>query len=630
MDYKKSSKSKLFSEFPPVTTEQWEEKIKIDLKGADYDRKLVWKTNEGFNVKPYYRGNDLNNLSYLVDENPGDFPFVRGNKTKNNSWFIRQNILVKNFTDANAKALNIISKGITSLGFIINDDNDICKNNIEILLKDIDISSVEINFKVEKNYFEIFEILKSIIKSKNIEPSKITGSIDFDPLGELSLKGNFCESEDSAFEYCKKLIASSSDLPNFKVIGVNANIFNNSGASIVEELGFGLSMGNEYLSRLTDLGLSVDEIAPKMKFNFAVGSNYFMEIAKLRAARLLWANIVKAYNPENISSAQMHIFSSTSKWNKTIYDAYVNILRTTTETMSCVIGGTDSLLVNSFNVTFEEPTEFSERIARNQQIILKEESNFDKVVDPAAGSYYIENLTDSIADQAWKIFIDVQEQNGYIEAFKKSFIQNIVKETANKRDLAIAKRKENFLGVNQFPNFNEHIEKDINPAYLEPQDNTLENAIAEPLKPYRGTQAFEILRLKTDKYSLNNKRPKAYMLPMGNLAMRKARAQFACNFFACAGFDVVDNNGFNTVDEAVNTFNKNNADIAVICSSDDEYINIAPEIYKKLKDKAIVVIAGYPKNDIEELKALGINNFISVKSNVLESLKDYQKKLNII
>ncbi|RLD63785.1 MAG: methylmalonyl-CoA mutase small subunit [Bacteroidetes bacterium] len=617
---------KLFEEFPPVSTADWEAKIKVDLKGADYERKLIWKTNNGFNIRPYYRAEDLNDISYL-NVHPDEFPFIRGNKIDKNSWLIRQDINVENFSEANKKAGSFLEKGAQSIGFII--DNEPTENELKILLENVDIEKFEINFACNNCSHSLLKKLINLFQSKNVDLKKVAGSIEFDILGSFSLKGKFCNTQETAFNECKAFIEEAQKLPKFKVIAVNGKHFNNSGSSLVEELAFSLAAGNEYLSQLTEKGLAVDEIANQIKFNFAVGSSYFLEIAKIRAARLLWANIVNEYNPKNEESKKMYVHSTTSEWNKTVYDPYVNILRSTTETMSSVIGGTDSLTVNPFNSIYEETTDFSERIARNQQIIVKEESYFDKIVDPSAGSYYIENLTNSIAENAWQLFVETEQQGGFIKALENNFIQNRIKETAQKRDLAIATRKENFLGTNQFPNFNEHIDNEISSEIINRKDLTEKDAVIETLKPYRGTQAFEQLRNKTDVYSKTNKRPKAFMFTFGNIGMRKARAQFACNFFACAGFQVVDNNGFSSVDEGVEACLENKADIVVICSSDDEYANIAPEIYEKLNKNAVIVVAGYPKAIIDDLKSKGIKHFIHVKTNVLESLNNFQTELGI-
>ncbi|RUT73523.1 methylmalonyl-CoA mutase family protein [Ancylomarina longa] len=616
--------NKLFSDFTPQTTQEWIDKITIDLKGADFDKKLVWRTNEGFNVKPFYRLENMDDKGFL-NTYPGDFPYVRGNKKDSNNWLVRQDIVVEDVKTANAKALDILNKGIDSLGFVLN-WKDLRKDELTVLLNGIYLDCVEINFEKSHDTLELIQNLQAVATEKGVALDKIQGGVAIDLLSGYSTTGNFCHSEESSFNYLKEAVVAAKELPNFKVVAVGGKLFNNSGSSIVEELGFSLAAGAEYISKLIESGLAIEEIAPKIRFNFATSSKYFMEIAKLRAARLLWAFIVKEFGASE-EFCKMNIHAETSDWNKTVYDPYVNMLRTQTETMSAVLGGLDSYTVRPFDASYEQPTEFSERIARNQQLLLKEESHFGTIADPAAGSYYIESLTESIAEEAWKLFLNVQEKGGYLAAFKAGFVQETIKATAQKRDMAIATRRENFLGTNQFPNFGEVLET-IPEAVLLPEDKTADKAECETLKPYRGAQAFETLRNKTDIYSKTNARPKVMMFPIGNLNMRKARAQFACNFFACAGFDVEDHNGFTSVAEGVKFVTEKNAKIVVVCSSDDEYATIVPEVNEALKGKAITVVAGAPAC-ADELKAKGITNFVNVRSNVLETLKAYQAELGI-
>ena len=618
-----NKQQKLFTDFAPVTTEEWEAKIIADLKGRDYERALVWKTYEGFNLRPYYRQENLENLNYL-DTLPGEFPFVRGNKKTGNDWLIRQNIFVSDFESANNKALEILGKGITSLGFYFSNCEKINKNSLDILLKDICLEAAEINLVCPDdsgNCAVVFAEFASESKWKN---ENIQASASIDPIGTFVLKGKLSK---DVISKLKPVIEKTKVLPQFRALGIHGKFFANSGSSIVQELAFSLAQGAEYLTQLTELGLTIDDVAKTIKFNFGIGNNYFMEIAKLRAARLLWAQIVKAYNPESDCPAKLIAHSETNRYNLTIYDPHVNMLRTQTEAMSAALGGADSITVLPFNVIYEEPTAFSERIARNQQILLKEESYLDKVSDPAAGSYYIENLTDSLATQAWKLFLDVQDKGGFIAAFRQGFIQKEIKEMASKRDLNIALRRENLLGTNQFPNFNEKNTREFDGSLFDPVDLSEEDADVETLKPYRAAQAFEALRYTTDVYSKTNKRPVVFMLTIGNLAMRKARAQFSCNFFAVAGFTVIDNNGFNTVEEGVSAAKSAKADIVVLCSSDEEYADFAPQASELLKNE-ILVVAGAPVCQID-LEAKGITNFISMKSNILEELESYQEKLGI-
>ncbi|WP_299578855.1 methylmalonyl-CoA mutase small subunit [uncultured Sunxiuqinia sp.] len=619
---------KLFNEFPPVSTEAWKEKVVADLKGADFDRKLVWRTNEGFSVQPYYRQEDLKKLGYL-DALPGEFPYVRGTKTNNNDWYVRQNIVVKDLEESNKKALDVLMKGVTSLGFVFNDCAELTVADLGVLLKDICLESVEVNFVCKCQTCKIAGLFAEYVLAGKWDAKNVKASVSYDPFGNYLLYGRIKNGVEQAMTQAQDLIAKTAELPSYRVLAVNGKNFGNAGASVVQELGFSLAQGAEYLSSLSEVGVAVEDVAKNIKFNLSVSANYFMEIAKLRAGRLLWAQIVKAYEPKCECGCKMKVHAETGSWNKTFYDPYVNMLRTQTEAMSAALGGADSITVLPFNAIYEDPTTFSDRIARNQQLLLKEESHFDKIVDAGAGSYYIEELTASIADEAWKLFLEVQDNGGFLAAAKAGFIQTKVKEMAAKRDLNVATRRENLLGINQFPNFTERLEKpEAVEDALKPMDLTAEDAEIETLKPYRGAQAFEAIRVATDKYAENNKRPLAFMLTVGNLNFRKARAQFACNFFAVAGYEVKDNNGFATVEEGVAAAKEAGADIVVICSSDDEYAEMAPAAFEAINGEAIFVVAGAPACT-DELKAKGIENFIHVKSNLLEELKAYQSKLGI-
>lgn len=624
----KNKDSKLFSEFPPITTEQWESVIREDLKGADYDKKLVWKTMEGINVKPYYRAEDLKNID-TTKMLPGEFPYIRGNKQKGNNWLVRQDFDVNsdNPIETNQKALDVLTKGVDSVGFRLCKGCEPCFDGVSKILNGIDFQEIEVNLIGGGSSRKALPFFIQKIKETKADPKKVKASIDYSPLSSLTLNGKFCCDAETAFNRMKEVVESVREFPEFKVVGVNAYIFHNSGSTLVQELAFALAMANDYLAALTERGITVDEAANKIKFNFAVSSNYFMEIAKFRAARLLWAKIVEAYNPKSIESAQVSIHAETSTWNKTVYDAYVNMLRTTTEGMSAVIAGVDSLNILPFDTTYQNATNFSERIARNQQLVIKEESYFDKIADPAAGSYYIENLTDSIAQEAWKLFLQVEAIGGYQAAFTKGFIQDQIKEIARKRDMNITARRDTVLGTNQYPNFTEVADTKVVKEGSVKRTVTSKTAemIAEPLVPYRGAQAIEELRYKTD---ASGKRPKVFMLTLGGLAMRRARAQFSCNFFAVAGFEVIDNIGFKTVDEGTKAAFDAKSDIIVICSSDDEYVTLAPEVFEKLGNKAIYVVAGEPVCK-PELEAKGIKNFISTKSNILDTLVYYQNLLKI-
>ncbi|MBQ7388811.1 MAG: methylmalonyl-CoA mutase small subunit [Paludibacteraceae bacterium] len=615
-----ANKEKLFTDFPPVSTSEWKEKVITDLKGADFDKKLVWRTKEGFNVQPMYRSENLEGIN--VETLPNEFPFVRGTKA-DNVWLVRQDIDAKDAKAANAKARDILNKGVDSLGFKI-DKQQLDKAYIATLLDGIHADCIELNFDVcGGKAVELVGLLADYFAEKGYDLNSLRGSINLDPMNAMLRRGKKLSAEQVAGKVAQ-MVEAGKRLPAYKVVCVNAVSLNNAGASCSQELGYALAWGAQYLDMLTDAGLSVDEAAKAIKFNFGVGGNYFMEIAKFRAARMLWAMMVKAYEPKCDCAAKMHIHAETSLFNKTVFDAHVNLLRTETEAMSAAIAGVDSLTVRPFDVTYKPSDDFSERIARNQQLLLKEESHFDKVTDPAAGSYYIENLTANIADLAWKHLLDIEENGGFFAAVESGRVQADMKATAEARLKAVSTRREVLLGTNQYPNFNEVAGDKIVESACCCQCGCTAEAGLDTLPHVRAAQEFEALRLETER---SGRRPKAFMLTIGNLAMRLARAQFSCNFFACAGYEVIDNLGFETVEDGVAAARKAGADIIVLCSSDDEYAELAPAAYKTIGDgKEIFVVAGAPAC-MEDLQKLGIEHFIHVRVNVLETLKAFNNLL---
>lgn len=621
-----NSNEKLFSEFPPVSTDKWMEKITADLKGADFEKKLVWKTNEGFSVRPFYREEDIAGLN-TTGSLPGEFPYVRGTR-KDNDWFVRQDIVADDFTAANQKALDILGKGVTSLGFRIK-GKDVSRENVELLLDGINPETVELNFSTCKMHsVELIDILKGYFESKKYDLTQIRGSVNIDFIGTILQKGAVKE---EWIDQMAAAVRATSELPHFKVLAVNASLLNDAGAFITQELGYALAWGNELIVRLTEKGIAPASAACKIKFNFGIGSNYFMEIAKFRAARWLWAEIVKAYqttDSENkcCCAEKMEIFAKTSYFNQTVFDAHVNMLRTQTEAMSASLAGVDSLLISPFDESYKTPDEFSERIARNQQLLLKEECHFDKVADPSGGSYYIEALTDSIAKEAWKLFLETEEK-GFYNLTKAGEIQTAVNASAEKRFKATAQRREILLGTNQFPNFSEVAAGKIEKVDLPHSCNcqSKEDKDIPTLNVERLGHQFESLRLQTER---SGKEVKAFMLTIGNLAMRLARSQFSSNFLACAGYKVIDNLGFESVESGVKAAREAGAGIIVLCSSDDEYAVYGPQAYELTKGKELLIIAGAPAC-MEELKAAGIEYFINVRSNVLETLQSLNAKSGI-
>lgn len=612
-------KERLFNEFQPVTSQDWKNKIIEDLKGADYDKKMIWKTPEGFDVNPFYRKEDLpagceNNI-------PGKYPFTRGNSADNN-WLVRQDLNIADANEANAKAKKIIAEGVEAVAFRVK-GKWVTPEYIPTLLNGIDAEKIELNFNVcPGKAVEFTTLLVEYYRQCGFNLENIRGSINYDPIEKELFAG---KAQENCTEVMKALIEATSATPKIRCIAVNSNKLNNAGAYIAQELGYALAWGNEYLCTATEAGIPVDAIAKNIKFNMGISSNFFMEIAKFRAARMLWAKIVEQYQPQCKCSCKMIIHAETSQFNLTLFDSYVNMLRTQTEAMSAAIAGVESITVTPYDTVYEEPTDFAMRIAKNQQLILKHESHLDKVADPAGGSYYIESLTASIANEAWKQFLAIENGGGLHKAVKEGKVQADIEKTAENRRTALAKRKEILLGTNQYPNFSELSEGKRPKSAVCGCGCHSEEKQALTIATKRLAEEFEQLRLQTEE---NGRRPKAFMLTIGNLAMRQARAQFSCNFLATAGYEVIDNLGFKSVDEGVKAALEANADIVVICSSDDEYAEYAIPAYEAISDKAIFIVAGAPAC-MPELQQAGIENFIHVRVNVLDTLRELNKKLGI-
>lgn len=616
----KEKREKLFSEFPPISNEEWMEVVTRDLKGAPFEKKLVWRTKEGFNVQPFYRAEDIEHLP-TKDVLPGQFPYVRGTKADNN-WLVRQDIAVQgDIQQLNTNIKCVMERGANSLGLHFVDE---CVNaaTIQEMLVGIDLDKLEINLYARRDLtVQLVEATKEALKALGADLGKVRGSFGFNPFRHTLGAGvRWSEWVETSVEVLK----AAEPLTQFTCLSFQSVDLVNAGAYIYQEIGYALAAGADMLAKVSEKsGKSISEVAERIRFEMGIGSNYFMEIAKFRAIRWLWALIVRSNDEkatERATKAVVH--AETSRWNKTIYDAYVNLLRSMTETMSATIAGVHSVTVNPFDKHYNpKGSDFSRRIARNQQLLLKEESHFDKVVDPAGGSYYIEHLTQAIAEQGWKLFLEVEEQGGFAKLANEGKVQEAVNASNEARHKAVATRRENLLGTNIFPNFTETATEETRVI----DNSKVEGKEITALDKRRGASDFEELRLATE---ASGKTPKVFMLTIGNLAMRLARSQFSSNFFGVAGYKLIDNLGFETVQEGVDAARKAGADIVVLCSSDDEYAEYGPQALEALKGEMPLVIAGAPAC-MEELQAKGIEHFVHVKANVLETMQKFNELMGI-
>jgi len=488
-------REKLFSGFPPVGAGVWEEKIREDLKGADPD-KLFWHMLDGISVKPYYLREDIRSLPF-INCSAGEYPFLRGNRSKNNDWEISQDIIIDSFHEANRKAIYLLEKGVIIPRFIPGKKIPAKINQLEELVTGIDLQSVPVMFSLPANDFSILELLYELAQKKSFDPEKIKGAVNLDPLGNLFRTGNYFENEEKDMLVVKNAISFGiKHLPSFRILAINPDLFHNAGATISQELGFTIATAVEYMSALTELGLTASDISACTSFHFATGSDFFPEIAKLRAARLMWAVITDTFSPGKAESCKMRIDCSGSSWSQTTRGKYNNLLRATTQAMSAVLGGADSLLVLPFDYASGNGDDFSERLARNIQLILREEAYFNKVVDPAGGSYYIENLTNLLSEKAWSLFLDIEKAGGILKAFSKGIIQDMIEKKAHEKFTRIENNSDKIVGVNCFPDPDEKQSRD--PRTREKEAFPAGKIIAKPLRKLRATLNYEQQTINND------------------------------------------------------------------------------------------------------------------------------------
>jgi methylmalonyl-CoA mutase len=567
---------KLLEEFPPVSTAEWEELIRKDLKGADYDKKLIWRTDEGIAVKPYYRREDLDGLEYLTDSVPGGFPYVRGGETLDNNWAALEEIDAAYLGEANRQAREALASGADEVCFI---GTAATRQKLIELRAGI---TAPVHFRGGDQAAALVALLYD-------SGAPLNGTVDLDPVSDLDVVEN----------------AVRRAPRGFRPVTVSAYRFAESGGTITQELGYGLAQAAEYFAELTSRGLRVEQAAEAIALYLSSGSSYYLEIAKFRAARLLWARLVSAFGPSADETCRALILARTLDWDKTIYDPYVNVLRATSEAAAAAVGGCDAIVVTPFNATYRQPDEQSRRLARNTQTILKREAYLDKVVDPAGGSWFFESLTDAVARESWKIFQQVEAEGGYLAAHRAGHIDAAIGKSAAAKTQAVATRRKVFLGTNQYPNSSERM---------------LDQIQHEAVSP-RGAEVYEHLRLRMER---SGAAKRVFLVEWGDLKMRKARAGFASNFFGCAGFEIQSQSlvKLEEVAAAVQT-----ADLVVLCSSDEEYGGIAAALIAKLNNKPVIV-AGNPK-DAEQLRAAGVADFIHVRSNPVEVLTSWLDRLGV-
>jgi len=480
------SKALLFSEFPEISAKAWKQKIQVDLKGADYAENLIWEAPEGIKVKPFYHSEDLQDIAPLQTDRQAP-------------WAIGQTIEVLKEKKANEKALDAIKRGATSISFSIS----MPSVDLSELLQDIDLSTTEICLKPK---FISTAFVKSAVP---IFSGASPCHINIDPIGHLARTGNWHITKDKDFEILEAIFEITADVPAIQPLSIDLSLFQNAGATIVQQLAYGLAQANEYLNFIThsnkwaEGNLSHLSKINFISFNLAIGSNYFFEIAKFRALRLLWAALAKEYG----FSETCHIQAIPTKRNKTVYDYNVNMIRSTTECMSAVLGGADTITNMSYDHIYHEDNEFGARIARNQLLILQHESFFNEVDNPADGTYYIENITQQLAQKALALFKTIEASGGFLVQLKTHKIQQKIKESAKKEQDKYNNGEEVLVGSNKYQNKIEQMQASIerHPFVKKRPKKTL----LEPIIERRLAENWEKKRLASESdVSKNNESKK--------------------------------------------------------------------------------------------------------------------------
>ena len=450
----------LFNEFESVSAKQWKQKIQFDLKGADYNDTLIWKTNEDISVKPFYHADDFEEPPKVSNPKP-------------TTWNISQSIFVADVKKSNQKAIDAIERGAESIKFIIPSETLL----INELLENINPESTPL-------YFELQFLSETFVKQLSTISSGTGIHIHTDIVGYLAKSGNWYYNLKDDFSKFKTIVT------NTKSFSIDVSLYQNAGANMVQQLAYALAHANEYLNYFENS----EDILPTLKANFkvAVGTNYFFEIAKLRALRVLWDTLATAYN----ANPNCYILATPTKRNKTLYDYNTNMLRTTTECMSAILGGADSICNLPYDTIYHKDNEFGERIARNQLLVLKHESYFNLVNNPSDGAYYIESLTNQLTEKALDLFKNIEKNGGFLKQLKAGTIQRKIKESANKEEAQFHAGEEILLGTNKHPNTEDKMKQELElyPFVKTNQRKTL----IEPIIEKRLAEKIEQERLKNE------------------------------------------------------------------------------------------------------------------------------------
>lgn len=605
--------------FPDYDLDDWKKKAEESLKGKTIES-LQRTTYENIVLKPLYTSEDKK----AVSEFPGGEDFRRGIDPlgyHTNTWKIAQRISFMNLDELKDKLKLALENGQTALSFEVTaeliDRKDFLGEFIQEYYRKFPLALDAKEFQAE--------VLSALENSSLVleNPADVTGYVAADPLTSVVSKGSIPDNFSVLLEEFSNTVKKANEkLPNIRTVLVNTTPYHNGGANAVQELGISAATGVFYLDSLS--GLEVEQGLNKLIFNFSIGSNYFMEIAKLRAARIMWNKIAEAYGAKEPSRG-MQIAAETSLFTKTVYDPYVNLLRAGNETFAALVGGVQYLHVNSFDqITGSSP--FSERIARNMQLILQEEAQLKKVIDPAGGSWYIEQLTNELAQKSWAFFQEIEENGGILAVLKSNWLQNKISDVYETRKHDIFTRKQSIIGTNVYANLDETVSKNIIiQTSTCPADSQKEELSIQTIPQIRLAQPFEELRKRSEE--LNQKSgllPLVGLICLGNLKQHKARLDFVRGFLSAGGVTVNASEPVHSAEEALLFVTNSNTKHFCICGTNEQYDVLGIEVLQSIKAKLVnrtIYLAGLPdKEDQVKWIENGVKQFIHVKSNCFETL----------
>jgi len=684
----------------------WKKTVEAELKGVPFEKKLVTRTFEGIALQPLYTRADCAALPALSAA-PGEVPFIRGVRPsgyKNSAWEFAQEIVAATPVGFNTAIVADLMAGqnavvltpdaaaragldpdeaapeaIGSGGVSLADEQDLA-----VALAAVDLTAVPVHLRAGADALPLAALYFQLARRRKVAGTKLTGSLTADPLGTWAETGHLPASLDSLYDSLAGWTTwAAANAPALRTVGVNVALYGDAGATATQELAFALASAADYLRALAARGVDVGTAVERLRFRFAIGSQFFTEIAKFRAFRPLLTRVVTAFGAAAETAAKPVVHAATTQWDKTLLDAHVNMLRVTTEALSAVLGGVDSLHVAPFDEVRGETNEFSRRIARNVHTLLAEEFSFTQTADPAGGSWYVEKLTDELARKAWALFQDIEGRGGFASALRAGYVQELVAKSAAEKSDAVAKRRSGLVGTNLFPNLKE---KPLVPtaegladvvtrrsrevagrrhatvpavagdwaarfaaALSAANDGATigqltrlgrsggsAEAEIKAVAPHRASEGFEQLRRASDAFAARTgARPKVFLAKIGPVLQHKARADFSAGFFATAGFEPIAKQAFDTAEAAAAAAVASGAAVAVLCSTDDTYPALVPvfaQAVKAAKPSVTVVLAGLPAEPatVEAFRAAGVDEFIHIRANVEATLAKFLKQIGAL